>query len=93
VRGVETVATMWRQANRSGHRGARAGVQQREGSRAGIGGRRRVESGRHEVDGGDCKAAARGGALSPASVRRQGSRRGAEEEEGRKKIQGPVCKF
>jgi hypothetical protein len=90
---VETAATTWRPVNRSGHRGARAGVQQREGSRARIGGRRRVERGQHEVDGGDCKAAARGGALSPVPVRKQGSRRGAEEEEGRERIQGPVCKI
>jgi hypothetical protein len=38
------------------------------------------------VDGGDCKAAARGNALSPATEQRQGSRRGAEEEEGRERI-------
>jgi hypothetical protein len=37
--------------------------------------------GQHEVDGGDCKTAARGGALLPASGQEQRSRRGAEEEE------------
>jgi hypothetical protein len=48
--------------------------------------------GQHEVDDGDCRTAARGGALSPASGREQRSRRGAEEEEG-EKIQGLVCKL
>jgi hypothetical protein len=51
-----------------------------------------VERGQHEVDGGDCKAAARGGALSPASVREQRSRRGAEEEEGRERSRDPFAK-
>jgi hypothetical protein len=37
--------------------------------------------GQHEVDDGDCRTAARGGALSPASGREQRSRRAAEEEE------------
>jgi hypothetical protein len=41
--------------------------------------------GQHEVDGGDCKTAARGGTLSPVPVREQRSRRGAEEEERGKK--------
>jgi hypothetical protein len=45
------------------------------------------------VDGGVCRAAAREDALSPATERKQGSRRGAEEEEEREKIQGPVCKI
>jgi hypothetical protein len=49
--------------------------------------------GQHEVDGGDCKTAARGGALSPASGQEQRSRRGAEEEERGKEIQGLVCKL
>jgi hypothetical protein len=45
------------------------------------------------VDGGDCKTAARGGALSPASVREQRSRRGAEEEERKKKSRDSFANF
>jgi hypothetical protein len=38
------------------------------------------------------RAGTRGDALSPVTERKQGSRRGAEEEEGRERIQGPICK-
>jgi hypothetical protein len=66
------------------HRGARA-ERHRGGATAVAKGRPTRGEGQHEVDGGDCKAAARGGAQSPASVREQRSRRGAEEEEGKEK--------
>jgi hypothetical protein len=49
--------------------------------------------GQHEVDGGDCKTAARGGALSPASVQEQRSRRGCRGRRKEGEIQGLVCKF
>jgi hypothetical protein len=49
--------------------------------------------GQHEVDGGDCKTAARGGALSPAPVREQRSRRGAEEEERGKRSRDSFANF
>jgi hypothetical protein len=45
------------------------------------------------VDGGDCKTAARGGVLSPASVREQRSRRGAEEEERRERSRDSSANF
>jgi hypothetical protein len=49
--------------------------------------------GQHEVDGGDCKTAARGGALSPASERKQRNRRGAEDEERRKRSRDSFANF
>jgi hypothetical protein len=44
------------------------------------------------VDGGVYRAAARGDALSPATERKQGSRRGAEEEEEGKRSRDPFAK-
>jgi hypothetical protein len=44
------------------------------------------------MTGGEGGAEARGDGLRRRQSRSRGSRGGAEEEEGRERIQGPVCK-
>jgi hypothetical protein len=77
---------------RSGYRGARTG-RHRGGAMAVAKGRLT----RGDRAAGDerrrGRAGTRGDVLSPAPERKQGSRRGAEEEGGRERIQGPVCKI